>query len=145
MAPPRPRSTRSTGGSQRSTCALLLTKPCERADVTCQANATKTERTRWEQTMLSRLLIPFAVALGLAPVVADAAERPVVVELFTSQGCSCCPPANAYLNELSHDRRDVLPLAFHVTYWDRPGWNDPFSLEAATDRQDVYGHRFGDG
>ena len=42
-------------------------------------------------------------------------------------------------------RRDVLPLAFHVTYWDRLGWKDPFSLEAATERQDRYGHRFGDG
>src|SRR6201987_1984764 len=41
-------------------------------------------------------------------------------------------------------RRDVLPLAFHVTYWDRLGWKDPFSLEAATERQDRYGHRFGD-
>jgi hypothetical protein len=72
-------------------------------------------------------------------------ERPVVVELFTSQGCSSCPPANAFLNEISRGRSDVLPLAFHVTYWDRLGWKDPFSLEAATIRQDSYGHRFGDG
>jgi hypothetical protein len=49
------------------------------------------------------------------------------------------------LNELSKQRRDVLALAFHVTYWDRLGWKDPFSLPAATQRQDVYGHRFGDG
>ena len=49
------------------------------------------------------------------------------------------------MNELSRDRRDILPLAFHVTYWDRLGWKDPFSLEAATQRQDRYGHRFGDG
>jgi hypothetical protein len=55
------------------------------------------------------------------------------------------PPAAAYLKELSRDRGDVLPLAFHVTYWDRLGWKDPFSLEAATERQDRYGHRFGDG
>jgi hypothetical protein len=82
---------------------------------------------------------------GLSPVAVFAAERPVVVELFTSQGCSSCPPANAFLNELSRERRDILPLAFHVTYWDRLGWKDPFSLEAATQRQDRYGHRFGDG
>jgi hypothetical protein len=81
----------------------------------------------------------------LSPLAALAGERPVVVELFTSQGCSSCPPANAYLNELSKGRRDVLPLAFHVTYWDRLGWKDPFSMEAATQRQDVYGRRFGDG
>jgi hypothetical protein len=59
--------------------------------------------------------------------------------------CSSCPPANTYLNELSQGRHDVLPLPFHVTYWDRLGWKDPFSLEAATERQDRYGHRFGDG
>ena len=46
---------------------------------------------------------------------------------------------------MARDRRDVLPLAFHVTYWDRLGWKDPFSLEAATARQGRYGHRFGDG
>jgi hypothetical protein len=95
--------------------------------------------------MLSRIALSLAFLVGLAPVVADAAERPVVVELFTSQGCSSCPPANAYLNELSKGRRDVLALAFHVTYWDRLGWKDPFSMEAATDRQGVYGRRFGDG
>ncbi|MGA7806079.1 DUF1223 domain-containing protein [Bradyrhizobium sp.] len=100
--------------------------------------------------MPSRQLISFALAvslvpLSLAPVAAVAAERPVVVELFTSQGCSSCPPANAYLNELARGRHDVLPLAFHVTYWDRLGWKDPFSLDAATNRQDRYGHRFGDG
>jgi hypothetical protein len=54
-------------------------------------------------------------------------------------------PANAFLNEMSKGRSDVLPLAFHVTYWDRLGWKDPFSLEAATERQDRYGRRLGDG
>jgi hypothetical protein len=95
--------------------------------------------------MLSRLIASLGLAAALIPAAAAAADRPVVVELFTSQGCSSCPPANAYLNDLAKDRRDVLPLAFHVTYWDRLGWKDPFSLEAATDRQDRYGHRFGDG
>ena len=95
--------------------------------------------------MLSRFVMSLGLIAGLSPVAAIAAERPVVVELFTSQGCSSCPPANAYLNELSRDRRDILPLAFHVTYWDRLGWKDPFSLPAATQRQDQYGHRFGDG
>jgi hypothetical protein len=93
--------------------------------------------------MLSRSLALLLCLAGLAP--AAAADRPVVVELFTSQGCSSCPPANAYLNEMAKGRSDVLPLAFHVTYWDRLGWKDPFSLEAATTRQDRYGHRFGDG
>jgi hypothetical protein len=93
------------------------------------------------------LRIPALVglALGCLTATASASERPVVVELFTSQGCSSCPPANAFLNEMTKGRRDVLPLAFHVTYWDRLGWKDPFSLEVATERQDRYGHRFGDG
>jgi hypothetical protein len=95
--------------------------------------------------MFSRLVLLLGLITGLSPVVAHAAERPVVVELFTSQGCSSCPPANAYLNEMVKQRRDVLALAFHVTYWDRLGWKDPFSMEAATDRQAVYGRRFGDG
>jgi len=95
--------------------------------------------------MLSRFIMSVGLIAGLSPVATMAAERPVVVELFTSQGCSSCPPANAFLNEMSRDRRDVLPLAFHVTYWDRLGWKDPFSLPAATQRQDQYGHRFGDG
>jgi hypothetical protein len=94
-----------------------------------------------------KLRIPATVSLvvGLFPAMAPAGERPVVVELFTSQGCSSCPPANAFLNEMSKGRSDVLPLAFHVTYWDRLGWKDPFSLNAATERQARYGSRFGDG
>ena len=95
--------------------------------------------------MTSRFFVLGAFILGFVPALAVAAERPVVVELFTSQGCSSCPPANAFLNEMTRNRSDVLPLAFHVTYWDRLGWKDPFSMEAATSRQDRYGHRFGDG
>jgi len=72
------------------------------------------------------------------------APRPVVVELFTSQGCSSCPPADHYLSELSDSRADVLPLAFHVTYWNQSGWKDSFSLEAADARQARYVQRFHD-
>jgi hypothetical protein len=95
--------------------------------------------------MALRISIFVCLVLGYMPAIAFAGERPVVVELFTSQGCSSCPPANALLNEMSKGRSDILPLAFHVTYWDRLGWKDPFSLEAATVRQEHYGHRFGDG
>jgi hypothetical protein len=95
--------------------------------------------------MAVRIQAFVSLVLGFLPTIALAAERPVVVELFTSQGCSSCPPANAFLNEMSKGRADVLPLAFHVTYWDRLGWKDPFSFEAATIRQGRYGHRFGDG
>jgi hypothetical protein len=95
--------------------------------------------------MRSWLAIALGALAALSPGIATAAERPVVVELFTSQGCSSCPPANAYLNELSKRPSDVLALAFHVTYWDYLGWKDPFSLQLATDRQARYGRRFGDG
>ena len=95
--------------------------------------------------MAARILALFNLALSFLPTIALAGERPIVVELFTSQGCSSCPPANAFLNEMSKRPANVLPLAFHVTYWDRLGWKDPFSFEAATARQDRYGHRFGDG
>ncbi|MDE1010904.1 MAG: DUF1223 domain-containing protein, partial [Paraburkholderia fungorum] len=93
--------------------------------------------------MLSRLLA--SVSLLVALPVAAAMPRPVVVELFTSEGCSSCPPADAYLSELSQQRSDILPLAFHVTYWNSLGWKDPFSLDVATQRQAEYGRRFGDG
>lgn len=95
--------------------------------------------------MLLRLVMSLGLIAGLSPIAAVAGERPIVVELFTSQGCSSCPPADALLNELSKGRRDVLPLAFHVTYWDNLGWKDSFSLQAATQRQGRYGQRFGDG
>jgi hypothetical protein len=63
--------------------------------------------------------------------------RPAVVELFTSEGCSSCPPAEAYTAELAQ-RSDVLPLTFHVNYWDNLGWPDRFSSPEATQRQRTY-------
>ena len=71
-----------------------------------------------------------------------AEPRPVVVELFTSQGCSSCPPADAYVGKLS-ERSDVLALSFHVDYWDGLGWRDRFALSQATERQNVYARNLG--
>lgn len=72
---------------------------------------------------------------------ACAAERavPVVIELFTSQGCNSCPPADAYLGELAK-RPGVLALSLHVDYWDYIGWKDPFAQHAFTLRQRDYSH-----
>ena len=71
-----------------------------------------------------------------------AVTDPVVVELFQSQGCSSCPPANANLNAIA-GRRDVLALSFAVTYWDRLGWKDTFGSPRWTARQWDYAHHAG--
>ncbi|MGH1397679.1 MAG: DUF1223 domain-containing protein [Alphaproteobacteria bacterium] len=71
------------------------------------------------------------------PVNTGAIGKPVVVELFTSQGCSSCPPADALLTQLSHNP-NIIPLSFHVTYWDSPRIQNPLSHEFATDRQKRY-------
>jgi hypothetical protein len=77
------------------------------------------------------------VCLALSGASARAGERPIVVELFTSEGCSSCPPADGLLAELAN-RPDVLALSFHVDYWDGLGWKDPFSSREATQRQERY-------
>jgi hypothetical protein len=83
-------------------------------------------------------LLTGALLLGSAGA-ASAEARPTVVELFTSQGCSSCPPADAYIGELA-GRSDVLALTYHVQYWDDLGWRDRFGLPEATQRQQQYAH-----
>lgn len=82
-----------------------------------------------------------AAALIMAPSAGRAADaaHPVVVELFQSQGCSSCPPANANLLKVV-DRADVLALSFGVTYWDQLGWKDTFAKAQFTQRQWDYAH-----
>jgi hypothetical protein len=90
---------------------------------------------------VSEMLLIGAVAVSatvFSASVASATERPeVVVELFTSQGCSSCPPANANLIKLSK-QPGVLALSFSVTYWDYLGWKDIFGKQEYTDRQAIY-------
>jgi hypothetical protein len=82
------------------------------------------------------------VGLTLAiPAMADDADRPTVVELFQSQGCSDCPPANANVIALSA-RDDLLTLSFGVTYWDQLGWKDTFASPQYTRRQWDYARAF---
>jgi hypothetical protein len=80
---------------------------------------------------------------GLVPAVALAQSSPVVVELFTSQGCSSCPPADEYMARLA-DRDDVIALSLHVDYWDYLGWADSFAQASFTDRQRKYARANGD-
>lgn len=86
-------------------------------------------------------LVPAALALVLVLTPASAAEFKhspnAVVELFTSQGCSSCPPADALLDELSR-QPEILTLAYHVDYWDYIGWPDTFGAAANSDHQRAY-------
>jgi hypothetical protein len=85
---------------------------------------------------LLRLAVAVFAAVAFTRL-SDAQTRPVVVELFTSEGCNSCPPAEAYVGELA-SRPDVLALAFHVDYWDDLGWRDRFGLGQAVEGQRNY-------
>ena len=73
---------------------------------------------------------------------ASVQTNPLVIELFTSQGCSSCPPADLVLDQLA-DIPGVLGLAYHVDYWDYIGWEDPFATAVSTKRQKYYRHVLG--
>ncbi|MGB8850484.1 MAG: DUF1223 domain-containing protein [Candidatus Acidiferrales bacterium] len=65
-------------------------------------------------------------------------SAPVVLELFTSEGCSSCPPADALISEIGASSKSVIPLAYHVDYWNHLGWSDPFSSHEWSERQSAY-------
>ena len=88
-------------------------------------------------TLLRSLVLALGAGAAASAAVAADANNPVVVELYQSQGCSSCPPANAVLNSIA-DRPDVLALSFPVTYWDYLGWKDSFAHPVYTARQWEY-------
>lgn len=94
---------------------------------------------------MSKKMPLFAALMAmLSSTPAIAAEQPVVLELFTSQGCSSCPPADALLRQLSANDPSLIPLSLHVDYWNRLGWSDPYSSSLYTDRQNNYAAALGE-
>src|ERR1041385_865018 len=96
--------------------------------------------------MIPRVLVLLAM---VTTVFADVGEivfeskpaRAHLLELYTSEGCSSCPPAEQWMSALKNQPRlwqDIVPIAFHVDYWDRLGWRDPFASKLWTDRQAHY-------
>ena len=93
-------------------------------------------------TALARAAL-FSLAASIAANSAEAASPPSVVELFTSQGCSSCPPADALLEKLSTDP-NLIAISLPVDYWDYLGWKDTFAKPAYTERQRAYAQARGD-
>ena len=82
------------------------------------------------------------ISVNAAPVEFQSSQRQVsLLELYTSEGCSSCPPAEAWLSKLKNSQGlwdEFVPVAFHVDYWNNPGWKDRFSDEQYTERQKSY-------
>lgn len=104
-------------------------------------------------TAITATVVSFALCALLARAagirkasVTQAEPRAVLVELFTSEGCSDCPPADALLSQIGGKQTEsgqlIVGISEHVTYWNQLGWSDPFSSDSYTERQNAYGQRF---
>ncbi|MFP4845954.1 DUF1223 domain-containing protein [Winogradskyella sp. PE311] len=93
-----------------------------------------------KSTMLTLFIMPLLFTTSLNEEYTKY-ENTVVLELFTSQGCSSCPPADKILNEVKEE--NVIALSYHVDYWNYIGWNDPFSKVSYSNKQRRYATKFG--
>lgn len=92
----------------------------------------------------SLFTLALLVSAFASPAYADEASNPThVVELFTSQGCSSCPPANKFVGKIAEENPDALVLSYGVSYWDYLGWKDTFGDPKFTQRQREYRDAFG--
>jgi hypothetical protein len=106
----------------------------DRSELTFRAPIETEVRMQMWKSVLGAAMVYAATVAATNPAAAADAAHPTVVELFQSQGCSSCPPANANVIALS-ERPDLLTLSFGVTYWDQLGWKDTFASPQFTQRQ----------
>ncbi|MFD2561917.1 DUF1223 domain-containing protein [Aquimarina rubra] len=92
--------------------------------------------------MIRNLLILLTITISSITKAQQNSNSIVVMELFTSQGCSSCPPADELLEVIKNKYENVYVLSYHVDYWNRLGWNDPFSVEVFSDYQREYARQF---
>src|SRR3954453_1624122 len=122
----------------------MPTRPCPRRS--------KKRRSPWRagqfiselsaRSTMKKYIFTLALTLALLCGIPAMAASPVLLELFTSQGCSSCPPADRLLEMLAADKT-LLPLSFHIDYWNSPAWTDPYALPASTARQRDYARALG--
>lgn len=99
----------------------------------------------WRSALLIAFILHGSIATAAGLVLKSGPQRAVMIELYTSEGCNSCPPADQFLNQLANNKqlwKTYIPMAFHVDYWDRLGWRDRFASPTYSQRQRQYARRY---